>query len=749
MEFQLPGFDNAKLEELEKFILTAENPFLSTDVKSVWTSVPDVPSINRRVRQIILRSIEDCRRLNEPRIILVKGEAGLGKTHILSWLRQQSQERWNNNKEHFYFALVPTLRGITNPYLHLLKEIANSLGNPARKAPGQEYTPLEEMLSDIVDNLLMFLYEEYKKESQSVGKEASKDICEQLESYRESKRTNRFLALQKIVKSGILSRCETDALIWLKKMKKYQEIDDQFLRVLFKYPDERYRNLVLSWLSGIELEDEKAAILGKVPNPISTREDAYRILVSLLMISEEPILLTFDQIEGVYDQFGDKGVKILFDTIMTLYGEHPKKVCFLIMCQTAVWDIFRNMVSKPALDRINREENLVSITPEEAVELVRIRMEQVWKGKEIPYPTYPFSKTYIHEVVKKEGKRNPRQLLKWFDSVFEQIQLEGRIPVAISASTEEETKLINSLVELAATAAELGRIEVGDSAEEIIKRAKIYTENFLKDDSTHPVQIRQETVKNVLIEFLKHFSEKNIEIRGAKVLSVWDLSTAQSSRSAFEFNAHVKNKNGEIVEKKVEIEINNGKSGRTLLTNAEKLRKSAFEGSVDYAFMLRDASLHLGEDTKTNAVLEEIRNRAKGGLIYIDKDSTAEIVSWECLLNGASAGDIISNSKPVKREEVLEHLANRSFAKNRIIWRIFSEITETNPERRLEDSELRMYRLLQEQPVIAVWSAAKRLDISVSEALRIASVLEAKGLATIKKDVSNEEVILLKPDALN
>jgi hypothetical protein len=262
------------------------------------------------------------------------------------------------------------------------------------------------------------------------------------------------------------------------------------------------------------------------------------------------------------------------------------------------------------------------------------------------------------------------------------------------------------------------------------------------------VQIRQETVKNVLIEFLKHFSEKNVDIRGAKVLSVWDLSTAQSSRSALEFNVHVKNKNGELVEKKVEIEINNGKSGRSLLSNAEKLHKSVFEGSVDYAFMLRDVSLHLGEDTKTNGVLEEIRSHAKGGLIYIDKDSTAEFVAWECLLNGASAGDIISNSKPIKREEVLEHLGSKSFAKNRIIWRIFSEITETSPERILEDKELKMYRLLQEQPVIAVWSAAKRLDIPVSEALRIAGMLEAKGFASIKKDASNEEVIVIRPNVL-
>ncbi len=743
----IPDFDNAKLAELEKFILTAPNPFLSTDVKSVWAPVPDVPTINKRVRQIVLKSVEDTRKMGEPRIVLVKGEAGLGKTHILNWLRQQSQQRGMNGKDSFYFALVPPLRGTTNPYLHLLKEIANSLGNPSRKAQGQEYTPLEEMLSDIVDNLLNFLYEEYTKEAASKGVSASKDICDQLDAYRHGKQSNRFLALQKIVKSGILAKCESDALVWLKKMKKYQEIDDQFLRVLFKYPDDRYKSIVLSWLSGIELEDDKAALLGKIPNPISTREDAFRILVSLLMITEEPILLTFDQIEGVYDQFREEGVKILFDTIMTVYGEHPKKVCFLIMCQTAVWDLFRNMVSKPALDRINREENLVSMTPEEAVELVRIRMDEVWQGRELPYPTYPFSKTYICEVVKKEGKRNPRQLLKWFDSLFEQIQLEGRIPTAIAASTEEETKLIDSLVQLTAVAAELGRIEVEDSSIEIAKRVELFANNFLKDDSSHPVQIRQETVKNVLIEFLKHASDKGLSVVGAKVLSVWDLSTAHTARSALEFNVNIQ-KGGEVIEKKIEIEVNNGKSGRGLLSSAEKLRKSAFDGSVDYAFLLRDSSMQLADGSKTSVALEEIRERAKGGLIYIDADSTAEFVAWECLLNGASAGDLLLNAKPVKRDEVLDHLASRNFAKNRIIFRIFTTITETGPENILDQAELRLYRLLQDQPVIAVWSAAKKLDLSVSEALKLAGMLESKGLAIMKQDDAKEHVILLKPSEM-
>ena len=64
------------------------NPFRETVVSSPWENTRvDVPSIHGRVFEECLRGIETVRQSGHSAGLLIHGEAGSGKTHLLSRLR--------------------------------------------------------------------------------------------------------------------------------------------------------------------------------------------------------------------------------------------------------------------------------------------------------------------------------------------------------------------------------------------------------------------------------------------------------------------------------------------------------------------------------------------------------------------------------------------------------------------------------------------------------------------------------------
>ena len=78
---------------LQKLLAGIANPFILDRVDSPWQEgVHDVPEINRTAFQSCLKSIEEVHLGNQSRGLVLHGEPGAGKTHLLQRLRLYTQK---------------------------------------------------------------------------------------------------------------------------------------------------------------------------------------------------------------------------------------------------------------------------------------------------------------------------------------------------------------------------------------------------------------------------------------------------------------------------------------------------------------------------------------------------------------------------------------------------------------------------------------------------------------------------------
>jgi len=102
----------------------------------------DVPSLHLEAFRAVRELIERVRVEGKPRIQLVLGDPGEGKTHLLCRLRTLAEDSWKTELPYALAAIAP-LREPLRPFGHILREataslaIRASLHRPIRRAAGQ------------------------------------------------------------------------------------------------------------------------------------------------------------------------------------------------------------------------------------------------------------------------------------------------------------------------------------------------------------------------------------------------------------------------------------------------------------------------------------------------------------------------------------------------------------------------------------------------------------------------------------
>lgn len=117
------------LTELNRLLDGQPGPFADAVLSDAYRDTPDVPGIHGDVRQRLRSLINECRAQGTPRIQVITGDPGDGKTHLLAWLRRESEASWAS-PESSQFALAPIapLRAVGRPFHHFLQETIWHLG---------------------------------------------------------------------------------------------------------------------------------------------------------------------------------------------------------------------------------------------------------------------------------------------------------------------------------------------------------------------------------------------------------------------------------------------------------------------------------------------------------------------------------------------------------------------------------------------------------------------------------------------
>ncbi|MGI5246740.1 helicase HerA domain-containing protein [Dactylosporangium sp. CA-139066] len=373
-----------------------------------------VDTLHRDVAQTILEAIDEARDSTDgsPVGVVVQGQRGSGKTHLLGWVREQVQ------RQDGYFFLVSLLDGAR--FWH---SVAHSMLNGlTRQVDGHE-TQLRIFLRRIT--LLTGVP---------------------------------FAARQAAIGEAALDRDAVDAT--LEALHRYSPEVAMACRhtaralIMYNAGDFRAREVGNNFLlSGEECEPGERAPWG-LPREVYPPESVVGEISSLLSLTG-PSVIAVDQIDGLLaplakamanGQHAEWQDSVLLDQItngLMSLREATRKTLTVVAAQHATWEVIKKYAISSVQDRFRATHNLGRI-PTAAVgqALVAKRLEAHYRSVDFspPYATWPIHEDAFDDAV----NFMPRQLLQVVDQHIRECVRDGEIRVMTSletASAEEEIEV--------------------------------------------------------------------------------------------------------------------------------------------------------------------------------------------------------------------------------------------------------------------------------------------------------------------
>ena len=388
--------------ELLDLARAQKNPFLGSVLRNGFEEPPnDVPEIHGGVRVRLRGLIEDVRNNGQLAFQIITGEPGDGKTHLLATLRAESERSWLKPETAHAMVPIEPVRNPEAPFAHILRAIFNGLSRPfARES---DSTPLEYLLLRILMRVTKLLA--------AKGNVTCARAAAQLDGP-----LYRFPALTAEILRTHWSDLEpelTREALHLDGLTP-DRVDAEVWNVLCRFP--RERTLVVRWLSGYSLPEQELAKLG-VAEPIESEDRAYLAIRTFLHLSDAPIVLGFDQLEGVARLGEDAVARFLQALGDQLFGGGGRALV-LLFCQADVWDAFSKQIRTQTRDRLLQASpiHLAPMSPDLGEKLVACRLAAMWAGAEAapPHSTFPFARGEVRRTIEAKPLKGPRRVLTHF-----------------------------------------------------------------------------------------------------------------------------------------------------------------------------------------------------------------------------------------------------------------------------------------------------------------------------------------------
>ena len=366
------------------------NPFIGHIVvrsAQVWSNnFPDVPSINAHASNAVFDAVEKIyKRERETVGITITGDKGLGKTHIISRIRQKLQkdnktlfiyinryDNLNQIKYQLLQSITYSLKNIGNQKVMQWQEIATALINESRQG---NYTP-----------------QQYINEFPILLEKHSNRVIDKLTD----------IILQ--AKSEMTNPYLVKAILWTLSPEH-----------------SNYANL---WLSGFELTQTQADEMG-LPNPKNEDKEADALsnaLQILDIISNYRIpVICFDELDNVevYDN-SFTAAQVVAILTQNLF-KNLKRGILLIAMYPDTWNqqikalpqaeaVIQRLVS----EKVDRQPiELKYLSSDQIVILVYQWLINFYDTHQIfpLHPLYPFNEKQLRSL--SESKPTIREILKW------------------------------------------------------------------------------------------------------------------------------------------------------------------------------------------------------------------------------------------------------------------------------------------------------------------------------------------------
>ena len=354
---------------------TLRNPFLQTRVDNAWDarSVPhDVPSINDKAFNEVLRTIREVRQSRQSHGLLLSGEPGSGKTHVLNRVR-----RWIQSDEHAWFVYILPITAPDRVYRDILQA---TVGDITRSAPETHG----------INQLAIAVARHFMADVQAPIRDIAEWWMRVSAEYPEGDALAAYLQKH------------------LSTLTVPLNLDGSVVRVVAQFLAGRNRAAARDWLLGRSLPEETLTELG-VAFDLDDESTALTALTTLVRLGGGEfctVVFAFDQIEGLQIDPDDRAGLLAFAHAAAQLLALHENVAIVTCSQVSFVGTLETIVGRALYDRLaERESRLNLLTQADALQLTRQRLRSdvdleqvrlyVRKHENVEDPVWPLTSSAI------------------------------------------------------------------------------------------------------------------------------------------------------------------------------------------------------------------------------------------------------------------------------------------------------------------------------------------------------------------
>jgi DNA helicase HerA-like ATPase len=357
----------------------------------------DIETIHANARLAFSRLLDRTNSQRFGRMLLVKGDAGSGKTHLMRAFRNQV-----HGDQAGFVGYLQMSTGVTNYARYILQNLVDSWDRPywGEIIPDPAITCLSDAVANALPDGAM-----NRLRDDSVGERELHDI---------------------------VNRSADDFLALGKNARLHVDIVRMMLYLQRREPARRAR--VLKVLRCESLNAHDRAFVGDVA-PFQGEEGPARMLTELGRIvtatGNGALVLLVDQLEDVYNQVeAPQRFRLAMDALRHVTDHVPTSVV-VIACLEDFYIQLRNALAKPVLERLELDPEPIQLTAKRSLteieELVKVRLAYFFEHQGVLVrdgePLYPFT----HQQLAALANSRTRDVLDWCRLHHEASVAAGRI----------------------------------------------------------------------------------------------------------------------------------------------------------------------------------------------------------------------------------------------------------------------------------------------------------------------------------
>ncbi len=337
--------------------MTATNPFSNSRVDTPFQNHSDLKEIFseefERLKSVIT-DIKNDKENYQSQGAIVIGEPGTGKTHLMMRLAK-------DRLEHNRLLFIRQPNNLSSVLFHIYSRVLESF---VEKVPNSPYSQLEHLLATSFYHIIQETFANSQK-SGSI-----------FDYFRKVTDKDRFLLkvlsenplniYEKLGEEGARNKREywqrIEVLLenWWKRHYGDAGYSSAILKGIIKfcsYSDPNKKKLVGKWLSGNELEEYESKSIGlKSWKEEGSKEafslDAMRVFGKLSMM-DEPLIIIFDQLEGLGLEYNKPLLQSFGDAIKELFTYVPNSLIILNLFDNR-WEYFKDFFDNSVIGRLSQ-----------------------------------------------------------------------------------------------------------------------------------------------------------------------------------------------------------------------------------------------------------------------------------------------------------------------------------------------------------------------------------------------------------